>query len=445
VRFWLMVFALLAAPVRSATFPWLEDTPPGARFIPGLHFDFDSVTDDALQYGSWHGGVTRSGGSITWCSMSASFGLTISAKLFVYAESMDGEFDLLTPDIFSGSGDFHSKDITATLGFLGTEDFPVEAHESRGLMSIRFKQNDRIVAGLLSGAKVLRVSVPGGPYFDIAEFGAAGAAYEYLRDCAMSGSPPPTYILGPDDRYAHFAGVDSPLVLVMNYVHGKPLQPDAIALLSAMSTYVIHAANKDSELGSLGSGVAVGRHTLLTNCHVVMSQSLNRDQAGVEPEGANKFPFDRVYDTMTIEAQDGDGSRWPAQVTSHHCEFDLALLTTIADLYPVRGIRPFDGLSKGEPVYALGAPRGLSGTFTSGIIANLKPHEKYGPMMPDVDLVLTTAAITHGNSGGGLFDQYGDLIGLNQAVLPDLPGIFVVIPIVELMRPNIGAPSAKQN
>lgn len=447
---WLMVFALLATPVRSARF----DTPPGQT----------TIKDDALQYGSWHGNVSR---ELKNCSMSASLGQNTSATFTVYAISMHASLILQSFKWSSGTEQNPPwPEITVTLGFQGTKDFPVKASLVRFLgLIIDFKQNDRIVAELLSGAKILRVSVPGEPEldWDIAEF---GAAYEYLRDCAMSRSLPTDIIklknfdssaglasclttgservgwclysdpfaAGVRFGTAHFAGVDSPLVSDYNK---NPLQPDAIASRGAMSTYVIHAANKDAELESLGSGVAVGRHTLLTNCHVVMSQSLNRDQAGVKPEGANKFPFDRVYDTVAIEAQDGDGSLWPAQVTSHHCEFDLALLTTIADLYPVLGIRPFDDLRKGESVYALGAPQGLSGTFTSGNIANLVPHAKYSPIMPDVDLVFSTAAISHGNSGGGLFDQYGDLIGLNQAALPALPGIFVVIPIVELMRTPI--------
>lgn len=135
-----------------------------------------------------------------------------------------------------------------------------------------------------------------------------------------------------------------------------------------------------------------------------------------------------------IEAQEGDGTLWPARVISHSCEYDLAMLGTEADLYPVLGIRTFDDLRKGETVYAVGAPRGMVGTITTGSVANLLRHQNYRPQMPDVNLVISTAAITPGNSGGGLFDQYGNLVGLNEAILQEYQSLFVAIPITELVR-----------
>ena len=62
------------------------------------------------------------------------------------------------------------------------------------------------------------------------------------------------------------------------------------------------------------------------------------------------------------------------------------------------------GLKVGDPVYAVGAPKGLELSLSDGIVAQLRG----GPP----PLIQTTAAISPGSSGGGLFDGEGRLVGL---------------------------------
>merc|ERR1711991_968646 len=68
----------------------------------------------------------------------------------------------------------------------------------------------------------------------------------------------------------------------------------------------------------------------------------------------------------------------------------------------------------GDWVIAIGNPFGLGGTVTSGIISarnrsiGLSRYEDY---------IQTDASINSGNSGGPLFDMYGNVIGINTAIL----------------------------
>ena len=68
----------------------------------------------------------------------------------------------------------------------------------------------------------------------------------------------------------------------------------------------------------------------------------------------------------------------------------------------------------GDWVIAIGNPFGLGGTVTSGIISarnrsiGLSRYEDY---------IQTDASINQGNSGGPLFNMYGDVIGINTAIL----------------------------
>jgi putative serine protease PepD len=78
-------------------------------------------------------------------------------------------------------------------------------------------------------------------------------------------------------------------------------------------------------------------------------------------------------------------------------------------------------LAVGDPVIAFGAPLGLAGTVTSGIVSALnrpvQPGAGNGPAAPQVflDAIQTDAPINPGNSGGPLVDRQGQVIGVNAA------------------------------
>ena len=74
-------------------------------------------------------------------------------------------------------------------------------------------------------------------------------------------------------------------------------------------------------------------------------------------------------------------------------------------LIPVGGVRGYDDLSVGEKVYTVGEPGGLDVTLGEGIISSLSKHE-------DIKWIQTSAPISKGSSGGGLFDSRGNLIGI---------------------------------
>ena len=86
-------------------------------------------------------------------------------------------------------------------------------------------------------------------------------------------------------------------------------------------------------------------------------------------------------------------------------EFDLALLAVKGVLLP--SSFPYSGaeLQVGEKVFAIGSPLGLENTISEGIISGKR--EQNGVL-----LLQTTAPISKGSSGGGLFDAKGHLVGI---------------------------------
>ena len=124
-----------------------------------------------------------------------------------------------------------------------------------------------------------------------------------------------------------------------------------------------------------------------------------------------------------------DGTQCDASLVATDEQTDIAVIKIDKKgLTPVT-IGTMDNLSVGDLAVAIGNPLGtLSGTATEGIISALEREITLeGKSMT---LIQTSASINPGNSGGGLFDQYGNLIGIVVANSSgsDVEGLGFAIP-----------------
>jgi putative serine protease PepD len=122
----------------------------------------------------------------------------------------------------------------------------------------------------------------------------------------------------------------------------------------------------------------------------------------------------------TVEVLFSDGATAPAAIVGRDAPTDLAVLKVehARDLKAV-SLGSSGAVQVGEPVIAMGAPLGLSGTVTSGIVSALDrtvevPAENDTSALL-VSAVQTDAAINPGNSGGALVNCSGQLIGVPTA------------------------------
>jgi len=140
---------------------------------------------------------------------------------------------------------------------------------------------------------------------------------------------------------------------------------------------------------SQGSGVAISENLVITNCHVL--------------SGGLKF----IVST-------GKGTA-PGLLTAVNIDADLCALE-VPDLHSL-SVRPAQ-LSRslpplGAPVYAVGAPSGLDQTLSEGIVSGKRTWDLVGLRFNrTVPVVQTTASISLGSSGGGLFDRDGKMVGI---------------------------------
>ena len=204
------------------------------------------------------------------------------------------------------------------------------------------------------------------------------------------------------------------------------------ATQKASPSVVTISATGNNEQGS-GSGVVIDdQGHIVTNTHVVT--------------------LDGTASNATIQVQTSDGSVRSAEIVGTDPQSDLAVLKVDPQGLTPAEFADSSQLNVGDTAIAIGAPLGLSGTVTDGIVSTLNrtisvassaapdtPSESQespgGPQdfffnFPDngqsgsqqaqssvyLNVIQTDAAINPGNSGGPLIDSDGKVIGINVAI-----------------------------
>ncbi len=154
---------------------------------------------------------------------------------------------------------------------------------------------------------------------------------------------------------------------------------------------------REEKYGS-GSGVVIEKEYVLTNYHVI--------------DGAH---------SLKISVGDNDENLYDATVAASDENKDVAVLYVPGlDLAPVK-LGDSDSLMVGDWAIAIGNPIGFTRTATAGIISALDREiesdttttDRFGRKQAVTNtMIQTDAAINSGNSGGGLFNTAGELIGI---------------------------------
>ena len=156
---------------------------------------------------------------------------------------------------------------------------------------------------------------------------------------------------------------------------------------------------------SQGSGFVISsKGYVLTNSHVITN-------AG---DGSRVKVAEHLY----VEFADGD--RAEATVVGWDLYDDVGLLRLDPKLHQLSPVPLGESAEAvvGEPVAAIGSPLGNENTLTVGVVSAI--HRSIDALTVQlykvVDAIQTDAPITHGNSGGPLFDARGRVIGINAQI-----------------------------
>lgn len=157
-----------------------------------------------------------------------------------------------------------------------------------------------------------------------------------------------------------------------------------------------------------GSGVIVDTKGYILTCNHVI-------------EGASKI-------VVTLK----DGTELEASLVGADAQNDIAVLKVKANNLTAASYGDSSEMQVGDMVVAIGNPLGeLGGSASSGIISALDRTITVDNR--EMTLMQTDTSINPGNSGGGLFDQYGNLIGIvvAKSTGSDVEGLGFAIPITK--------------
>lgn len=107
-----------------------------------------------------------------------------------------------------------------------------------------------------------------------------------------------------------------------------------------------------------------------------------------------------------------DGSRYPiVEVVNASRRHDLAILRIDAKGLPTLPLGNSDAVRPGDSVVAIGHPLGLEDTVSNGLVSAVRHVDD------DFDVLQISAPIAPGSSGGPLFNEKGEVIGVAAAIM----------------------------
>ncbi len=215
-----------------------------------------------------------------------------------------------------------------------------------------------------------------------------------------------------------------------NYTDGK------IANELVMQVVSIQCGFKGSTSTSLGAGVFYsidkekGDALIITNYHVVYNEKATSDKNAIA-NNIKVYVYGSEYtdNPMSFEATFEGGST----------TYDLAVLS-VTGSDAIKGSQlsavtfaDSDEITLGENVYAIGNPKGSGISVSSGIVSVVSERVSINNVYGDANLMRVIrfdAAVSPGNSGGGLFNGEGKLIGIVNAksVSTNVDGVNYAIP-----------------
>lgn len=178
------------------------------------------------------------------------------------------------------------------------------------------------------------------------------------------------------------------LNVIVSNNRGDKNKLDGAKIFAKYNTAVFMVFTSDGYNGYQGSGFFINSEGLaVSNYHVFHGTYIGAEQiklAGI----------DNVYKVTEVihNSEDEDFILFRVNVSNNN-------------YIPLAKYKP----QIGEKVYAIGSPRGLENTFSSGEVSQWR----------DKDLMQISALIDHGSSGGALINEYGEVVGITSGSFAD--------------------------
>lgn len=197
-------------------------------------------------------------------------------------------------------------------------------------------------------------------------------------------------------------------------VTGRPSgkSPEEIFAIASRSIVLVTAYGKRFkvlEKVAHGSGVTIAPQRVVTNCHVI----------------------DNMEQIVVIH----DGNRYGAKLLVESPLADICILQV--DHLPTQPVKlqSLDEAHPGQQIYAIGNPLNIGLSISDGLLAAIVDKERIPEIKLNTRLIQFHAATWSGNSGGGLFDSQGRVLGIPTLrwIVKDQAPINFAVPLAELV------------
>ncbi len=213
-----------------------------------------------------------------------------------------------------------------------------------------------------------------------------------------------------------------------------------LLLVSALSAWMVACARSApapdtaaAKPGSENSGAGSAREVLSvadiaarSTKAIVSVRSKNSLGTGfiIHPDGWIATNFHVIATTEPLWAVLTDGRRFPiVEVVNASRARDLAILRIDAKGLPTLPLGNSSAVRPGDSVVAIGHPLGLEDTVSNGLVSAVRHvHE-------DLEVLQISAPIAPGSSGGPLFNERGEVIGVAAAILNGGQNLNFALPI----------------
>ncbi len=195
---------------------------------------------------------------------------------------------------------------------------------------------------------------------------------------------------------------DTPQATNTSKANGVLSSEEVYKKVSPSNVGIVVYSQSSSSASGEGSGIVMGENNSHTCTYIITCAHVIND------------------DGIKAVVQLHDGTQYDAEIVGFDSRTDIGVLKVNATGFTAAEFGDSSKLSVGETVYAIGNPGGTEffGSFTNGMVSAIS-RTVSSEIGYSMECIQHTAAISPGNSGGALVNQYGQVIGINSLKISD--------------------------